>query len=419
MDWLTKAAGSNQVIRFQNSEEARQLRLYPQREPRKDKASNYLRLAMGLYLQQYKALAESYDAHQKLIVLSEIVVLEHELKDDFDCWINKPSIVAYIKHRLFALPAVPTVQPTFEPLLFPRKRTESEVLRLKDEKKHSIKDICALSKISQSKYYDICKRKKYSDEHPEEIKAQPRLRGGLSSEDINYIKQLADDPAKSYTVPDMCEEMKQKFKLEVSKKTVYYHLTHTLGYSYQRNHFKPLAAFKPIQKVVNYKVCKTLLDFQKQHKNIICLDESGFHLGVQKEYSYAKRGHHPFRVGRQSVSKLHIIMAITQQNIFAYQARMKGHNQHSFIAFILDIARKIHEVGPEFESDAVLFLDNAPFHTSDLATTLLKMLPFPVFFNAANWSDLNPIESVFSIIKARLKKLNPRNRYVSITSSMM
>ena len=282
------------------------------------------------------------------------------------------------------------------------------MLRLMDEEEYSIKDICALSKISQSKYYAIRKRKKYSDEHPEEVKAQPCLRGGLSSIHIDYIKQLADDPTKSYTVPDMCEEMKRQFKLEVSKKTVYYHLIHTLGYSYQRNHFKPFEAFRPPQEVVNYKVCKTLIDFQQQRKNIICIDESGFHLGVQKEYSYAKRGHHPFRVGRQSVSKLHIIMAITQQNVFAYQARMKGHNEHSFIAFILDVARKIHELGPKFESNAVLFLDNAPFHTSRLAKRLLKMLPFPVFFNAANWSDLNPIESVFSIIKARLKKLNPR-----------
>jgi hypothetical protein len=281
---------------------------------------------------------------------------------------------------------------------------------LKDEKKYSIKDICALSKISQSKYYDICKRKKYRDEHPEEIKAQPRLRGGLSSEHIGYIKQLADDPAKSNAVPDMCEEMERQFKLEVSKKTVYYHVTHTHGYSYQRNHFKPQSAFKPVQKAINYLVCKTLIDFQQQHKNIICIDESGFHLGVQKEYSYAKRGQHPFRVGRQSVSKLHIIMAITQQNIFAYQARMKGHNQHSFIAFILDLTRKIHELGPAYESNVVLFLDNAPFHTSDIAMTLLKMLPFPIFFNALSCSDLNPIESVFSIIKARLKKHNPRNR---------
>ena len=98
---------------------------------------------------------------------------------------------------------------------------------------------------------------------------------------------------------------------------------------------------------------------------------------------------------------------------------MKGHNTHTFIAFILDVAWTIHEPGPTLESNAVLFLDNAPFRTSGNAMTLLKMLPFPVFFNAANWSDLNPIEKVFSIIKAKLKKLNPRNRYVSLVLSMI
>jgi transposase len=103
-------------------------------------------------------------------------------------------------------------------------------------------------------------------------------------------------------------------------------------------------------------------------------------------------------------------MAITQANIFAYQARREGHNEHSFVAFILDLTRKIHQLGRAYESNVVLFLDNAPFHTSGNAMRLLKMLPFPVFFNAANWSDMNPIESVFSILKARLKKLNPRSR---------
>ena len=104
MDWLTKAAGSNQVIRFQSSEEARRLRPQAQQESSRTEASSCLKLAMGLYLQQYRKLAKSYDAHQKLKVLSEIVALKHELKNDFDGWINKPYIVAYIKHRLLHCP---------------------------------------------------------------------------------------------------------------------------------------------------------------------------------------------------------------------------------------------------------------------------------------------------------------------------
>ena len=410
VDYLATSAGSNRITRFQNADEGRHHRRQTQLDASQTEAPHYLKLAMALYLECHLDLAKSYQLENMLRVTTEVALLQAELKDHFHDLMSEPSIVAYIKHRLFRQRTVPKVQPASELFLIPRKRSDAEVLRLKDEGKYSIKDICTLSKISQSKYYDICKRKKYSEEHYEEVKTQPRLRGGLSGEHIDYIKKLADDPSRSCTVPDMCQEMKREFSLDVSKKTVYYHLTHTLGYSYQRNHFKPMTAFQPGQKFVNYKVCKTLIGFQGEHKNIICMDESGFHLGVQKEYSYAKRCQHPFRVSRQSVSKLHIIMAISQRNIFAYQARMEGHNEHSFIAFILDLTRKIHELGAAFESNTVLFLDNAPFHTSHNAMTLLKMLPFPVFFNAANWSDLNPIESVFSIIKARLKKLNPRNR---------
>ena len=409
-DWLAKPPGSNRLIRFLNSVGAMHSRRHSEQESTKEEASDYLKQAMILYLQQHFELANSYEPKQKLAVSVEILLLDLELRDRFHDLKTKPSIVEYIKHRLFRQQEASAPQPASEVFLFPRKRGEPEVLRLRDEKKYSIKDICTLSKISRSKYYEICKRKKYSDEHHEGIKPQPRLRGGLSSAHIAYIKRLADDPTRSCTVPDMCQEMKRQFELDVSRKTVHYHLTKTLGYSYQRNHFKSFTAFKPPQKLVNYKVCKALIDFHREHKNIICLDESWFHLGVQKEYSYAKRCQHPFRIGRQSVSKLSIIMAITNRQVFAYQMRKGTHSEHSFIAFILDLTRKIHQLGADYESNVVLFLDNAPFHTSSLALKVLTMLPFPVFFNAPSNSDLNPIESIFGIIKARLKKRNPTDR---------
>lgn len=410
VDCLRTATEDNQVISFPQSEEGRRDRRQAEQEARKAEAPAILLQATDLYLRRHLELARSYGDEEKQRVTVAIAHLFTELYTHFDQLSMQPSIVAYIKQRLFKQPQADKVQDKPSLCLVPRKRTHSEVLQLKEAGKYSIKDICALSKISQSQYYEICKRKKYNDEHPMEPKPAPRLRGGLTSEHIDFIKKLADDPSRSCTVPDICAEMGQQFGSKVSRKTVYFHLTHTLGYSYQRNHFKPAPAFRPAQKSVNFKVCKTLVEFQRQQKTIICLDESGFHLGVQKEYSYAKRCTHPFRIGRSQTYKLHVIMAITQANIFAYQARREGHNEHSFVAFVLDLARKIHQLGTAYESNVVLFLDNAPFHTSGNAMRLLKMLPFPVFFNAANWSDMNPIESVFSILKARLKKLNPRSR---------
>ena len=409
VECLMTKAEDNRVIIFRQNELSRHDRQQAGQEERKAEASNLLQDAMRFYCHRQVDLARTYGHEETQRVMAVVGHFGIEMFTRFDQLLAQPSIVAYIKQLLFKQPQANAVQPASSLCLVPRKRTHAEVLQLKEARKYSIKDICALSHISQSQFYEICKRKRYRDAHPQAPPPPPRLRGGLLTQHIDFIKKLADEPSKSYTVPDICAEMSKKFNSKVSRKTVYYHLTHTLGYSYQRNHFKPVSAFEPTQKIVNFKVCKTLIEFQQQRKTIICLDESGFHLGVQKEYSYAKRCTHPFRTGRSEAYKLHIIMAITQENIFAYQARREGHNEHSFIAFILDLTRKIHQLGRGYEHDAVLFLDNAPFHRSDNAMKLLKMLPFPVFFNAPHWSDMNPIETVFSILKARLKKLNPRS----------
>ena len=376
----------------------------------KEETRGCLELMTRLYLDAQSRLAQNYDQEKQAIREEAIADLRLELRDKFCELAQKPSIIDYVKQRLRVSrkEAEPIPSPTEFRLI--RKRSEAEVMELMDDKQYSMKALCKLCIISPTRYYTILGHKKLKEESKDKNVPPPRPKGSVSPDDLEKIKKLADDPQKSYTVPEMREAMFALHGRELTKKAIAYHLNHTLGYSYKRNHFKPFSAFQSPQKGKNFRAAKQFLTFNEEGKNVICIDEAGFHLGVQKEYSYAKRGTHPFRVKRQSVTKLHIIMAITNQEVFAYQMRKKGHNELSFIAFIIDVVKKIHELGPDYESKAVLFLDNASYHTSELAGGLLNFLPFPVFFNAPNWSDLNPIESAFSIIKARLKKRNPTHR---------
>ncbi|MDR3578187.1 MAG: transposase, partial [Anaerolineaceae bacterium] len=217
--------------------------------------------------------------------------------------------------------------------------------------------------------------------------------------------QLVDAPYASYTSPEICHELLICKNIDVGKKAVYYQLTKKLGYSYKRNHIKYPTAFYKGQAVVKYKVCKVLLDYMMKGKNIISIDESGFHTGIQKQYSYAKKGEHPFRVSWNSSKRLNVAMAVSNQCVFAYQGREQGHNEHSFCAFIIDLATKIISLGPEQVANTVLFMDNAPFHKSSLPLKLFGFLPFPVICNVVAWSDLNPIETVFAMLKSKIKEL--------------
>eukprot|EP01022_Parablepharisma_sp_SALTPOND_P015272 TRINITY_DN2143_c0_g1_i1.p1 TRINITY_DN2143_c0_g1~~TRINITY_DN2143_c0_g1_i1.p1 ORF type:complete len:283 (-),score=-21.52 TRINITY_DN2143_c0_g1_i1:123-869(-) len=204
----------------------------------------------------------------------------------------------------------------------------------------------------------------------------------------------------------MCADIAENFGHTVSRKMVYYHLTKKLGYSFKRNHFKMRVAFEPEQTIVRYKVCLQLIEYFKQGKNIIYMDETGFHLGIQREYSYSKKGEHPFRIKPGYSEKRNVMMAITNEKVFAYNIRTKGHNEHSFIGFIIDLTQRICQLGPDCVSNVVLYMDNAPFHTSALAKKLLSILPFPVVMGPPYTSDYNGAETIFSIIKRRFKTKN-------------
>ena len=266
-----------------------------------------------------------------------------------------------------------------------------------------MKDISSLCKISVTTYYVICKR----EDNNEWPYIRPRGRQftaeSLQAPEKEYIKYMADVPEKSYTVPEMCKELADRFQRVISRKKVYTYLTKTLKYSYKCNNYKAQYSFEPEQDIVKYKVCKTLLGYLEQDKHMIYIDESGFGLDIHAEYSYARRGFRPYRIGQPKSKRLNLIMGITNQNVFAYQIRKGAHNEHSFISFLLDITRKAYELGPDYVSNVVLFLDNARFHRSTLVRKLMNLLPFPILFNAPCWCELNPIEMVFGIVKRRIK----------------
>ncbi len=396
------------IIEFRADDEVKLLRDTEFMDACKTDVPKYLKMLAHLYLGCFHALADDYESDVEERVKAKVLNLNADFeadKIDFNAYL---SIVEYIKQQIRAAQEAGSQPP--QPVRHKLSRIEltEKVLKLQSERTYSVRDICAICRISQFKYYTLIKEHKRRERGIEEAQRRPGAKTKLSEKHIEFIKTLADAPYKSYTVPEICHELLVTHLVDVGKKAVYYQLTNKLGYSYKRNHFKFHTAFDRGQIVVRYKVCKTLLDCLMKGKNIIAIDESGFHTGIQKEYSYAKKGQHPCRISRLCAKRLNIIMAISNQCIFAYQGREQGHNWHTFCAFIIDLATKIISLGPEQVDNTVLFMDNAAFHKSSLPRKLLELLPFPVIFNAVAWSDLNPIETIFAILKSKIKELNFR-----------
>ena len=151
-----------------------------------------------------------------------------------------------------------------------------------------IKEMCNQSTINKSKCYDVCRPSKYTQLMPFPPVPPPTFKGGLSPEQMDRIMKLADDPSRSFTVPDMCDEMARKYLWKILRKAVYRHLPLTLGYSYLPNHFKPATLFQSGQEAVNFLVCKAILDFNMDGRNLRCINGAPLPPAVLTTYCYTQ-----------------------------------------------------------------------------------------------------------------------------------
>ncbi len=363
-----------------------------------------LRNVAALYLGLHWQAANDYDHPVRLRVRERISELRELVYADSPEITRKPSAVTYlgkeIKRARLGREPVPRPVPQAQA----RNARIQRVLNLRRESARTVNEICALCRISRTTYYLICSRE---DKH-EWANIRPRGRqfteNSLRLEEKREVQQMADNPDRNYNVPEMCARLTQRFHRTISYSKVRSYLTKELKYSYKRNAYKPACAFGPNQAITKFKVCRLLLAYMHEGRSVIFIDEAGFAVGMHAEYSYAQRGQRPFRIRRTRSKLLNLIMGVTSERVFCYQVRKGLNNEHSFLSFLIELYRKLQQLGPDHLSKTVLFLDNASFHKSALSMKFLKLLPFPVLFNAPGSPELNPIELVFGEIKRRLKK---------------
>jgi len=97
-------------------------------------------------------------------------------------------------------------------------------------------------------------------------------------------------------------------------------------------------------------------------------------------------------------------MAVSSKGILAYQVRQGAHNEHSFIAFMLDLMMKVNQLGNDYVANTIFYADNHKAHTSEIAQRLLNMFGIPMLMAPIAYYQINPIELVFSEIKRTVRK---------------
>jgi len=364
-----------------------------------------------IYLGMQNLLTRHYTGEIKEKVKLEIEKLNKEMLENIEVFMDKPSVISYIRKRIKSAKNTSPSSILNAESMNVSESLSQKVIRHRTAGIYTVQNICDLCNICKTTYYNICRKADNPNPGISRPPGRPLNENSLSKIEIERIKELVESPEKSYLIPEICEDIFTHFGHQVSKSKVYYQLTKKLRYSYKRNHFKPQTAFAPEQVIVRFEVCRKLLEIFKQGKNLIVMDETGWNLAVQREYSWAKIGKHPFRKKRDAATKRHVMMAITNHNVFAYVISSAGHNEHSYCNFMISMCKKLQELGPETVQNSIFYADNAPFHVSKLCKQLLKILQIPTLFSPVAACDFSPIEGLFAILKKEFKRRNVTNPY--------
>lgn len=139
-------------------------------------------------------------------------------------------------------------------------------------------------------------------------------------------------------------------------------------------------------------------------KQLVFLDESGFNLHTSINYGYSAINHDAMIYQPRSRGRNISLCALIGISGVLNKKLIEGPYDGNMFKLFLEecILKNI------FDVNTILVMDNVRFHHSELIKSFLSVNNIQVLYLPAYSPDLNPIENVFSIIKARLDRIRPR-----------
>ena len=217
---------------------------------------------------------------------------------------------------------------------------------------------------------------------------------------LRYLKNsLNQNPFQ--TLKMMEENIKRKLNICVSIKTISNYLK-IIGYRrkkvVKRYHTKNLKDHIKDRKMFMKKI-KNI-----NHDDILCIDETYVNEKIYAEYGYTsnKRLIKYYKINKNNAKKS-IIMCISNKKIIKYEIhKKKGINTEIYSKFMSELVADI--------KDKYILMDNVSFHKSKKVIDIIEKSGNKALFIPPYSPDCNPIEEVFSSMKAYLRKyINPLN----------
>jgi len=137
---------------------------------------------------------------------------------------------------------------------------------------------------------------------------------------------------------------------------------------------------------------------------MVALDECGTDNVQFGRRSFSAFSTKPYRMGLIRSQRLNMIMAITKNQVFAYQIIRGSCSEFQFANFIIQVSKKLYEISPQTASSAIYYLDNHKIHSNSTILKLLNILKIKTVFAPIYYCFLNPIEIYFSNYKRSLNR---------------
>ena len=153
--------------------------------------------------------------------------------------------------------------------------------------------------------------------------------------------------------------------------------------------------------------CSEFLEIMSRRESIFFIDESGFSCSMRSSYGRAVRGHPAVvRVPAIRTKNFSVCAAIGFDSVLCFEVKDRPYNAGLFLEFIEQIIEKLHI---SQLVNAVLIMDNVPFHHASSVRLAIENAGHILKFLPPYSPFLNPIENAFNQWKSGVKQSLPTN----------
>ena len=132
------------------------------------------------------------------------------------------------------------------------------------------------------------------------------------------------------------------------------------------------------------------------------MDESGFNLHIAPLRRWARRGIRPVQaVPTNRGVNVSLLMCISSEGIVFHMVKRGAFKAADFVAFLQALANRLPAVR---NREVCLVMDNARIHHARATTAFLHENNINHIFLPPYSPELNPIENVFGVLKARYRR---------------